>query len=254
MGGVRRLGQNNRHMIETYYPGGMERNCDGWKTTMRIRFIHAQMRRLLSGSDDWDQEAWGVPLSAAHIGGISLYQFSIRSYEHAMAMGSAFSLEERASMIKIWRYVGHVIGVPDTILFSNETDARRIREISRLCEPPPDDDSISVVSAFFEAALKLVRVKTERQKKKLRMYAYRLSRALIGNELADIYGFPNTNRNRHLVLFYVRTKLRLTKILAGASLMQKEAFTKFFEASQYDKEGISYRMPDHVHSAHQSPW
>ena len=30
--GVRRLGQNNRHMIEIFLPGGLYRDGDGWKT------------------------------------------------------------------------------------------------------------------------------------------------------------------------------------------------------------------------------
>ena len=39
-GAVRRLGQNNRHMIETYFPGGLLRDDAGWKVNTRIRFIH----------------------------------------------------------------------------------------------------------------------------------------------------------------------------------------------------------------------
>ena len=38
--GVRRLKQNNRHMIELFMPGGMERNGDGWKLSIRVRLVH----------------------------------------------------------------------------------------------------------------------------------------------------------------------------------------------------------------------
>lgn len=50
-GAERRLRQNNRHMVETYLPGGMQRDGEGWKVTMRIRFVHARMRKLLADSD-----------------------------------------------------------------------------------------------------------------------------------------------------------------------------------------------------------
>ena len=49
-GNLRRLRQNTRHLVEVTLPGGLERHGDGWKLTVRIRLIHAQMRRLLIGS------------------------------------------------------------------------------------------------------------------------------------------------------------------------------------------------------------
>ena len=66
--GVRRLKQNNRHMMDILLPGGLERLGDGWKLSVRIRIIHARIRRLLNNSDEWDTEAWGVPISSAHLG------------------------------------------------------------------------------------------------------------------------------------------------------------------------------------------
>lgn len=253
-GAERRLRQNNRHMVETYYPGGLQRDGDGWKIAMRIRFVHARMRKLLADSPAWDHAAWGTPLSAAHIGGIALYTFSIRQFEHAMAMGSAVSREERDSIVRIWRYGGHVLGVPAAILFTDEAEARRRYQIGHLCEPPPDEDAIGVANAVFKAIPAMAGVETEAERRSLQMYAYRLSRALIGNELADRYGYPNTIRSRSAVLLYFRAKARLVKLLTRNRLMQEQAFTQIFEATQYDKGGILYKMPDHVRAAQQSPW
>ena len=64
----RRLQQNNRHMLEIFFPEGLQRDGDGWKLSVRIRFVHSRIRTLLANSDDWDHEAWGVPVSAAHLG------------------------------------------------------------------------------------------------------------------------------------------------------------------------------------------
>ena len=46
--GVRRLGQNNRHMLEIFLPGGLCRHGDGWKLSVRIRIVHARIRHLLN--------------------------------------------------------------------------------------------------------------------------------------------------------------------------------------------------------------
>ena len=253
-GAERRLRQNNRHMVETYFPNGLRRDGDGWKVSMRIRFIHARMRQLLAASNAWDHAAWGTPLSAAHVGGIALYTFSIRQFEHAASMGSAISREERDSIVRIWRYVGHLLGVPDAILFTSEAEARRTYEIGHLCEPLPDEDAIGVAKAVFKAIPAMAGVETEAERKSLQRYAYRLSRALIGNELADRYGYPNTIRSRGLVLLYYRMRASVLRLLARNALLQEQAFEQIFGATQYDEQGISYRLPDHVRAADQSPW
>ena len=84
--GERRLKQNNRHMTEVFIPGGMERKADGWKMTVRIRLVHANIRRLLSQSDEWDRDAWGAPLSAAHMA-FGTATFSARLMNHAEKLG-----------------------------------------------------------------------------------------------------------------------------------------------------------------------
>ena len=65
--GVRRLQNNNRHVMEIFWPEGLERYGDGWKLSVRIRLVHAQVRRLLRQSPDWEAEAWGDPISAVHL-------------------------------------------------------------------------------------------------------------------------------------------------------------------------------------------
>ena len=59
--GVRRLRQNNRHFLEVFFPGGLERAGDGWKLSVRIRFIHARLRRLLYDSGEWDTRLGAFP-------------------------------------------------------------------------------------------------------------------------------------------------------------------------------------------------
>ena len=94
-GATKRLRQNNRHMVEVYFPDGLKRERDGWKVSLRISFIHCRIRQLMKKSGLWDYDAWGEPLSAAHVGGVALFTFSIRQFEHAVAMGSRISQEQK---------------------------------------------------------------------------------------------------------------------------------------------------------------
>ena len=40
----RRLQQNNRHMLEIFFPAGLQRSSEGWKLSTRIRFVHPRIR------------------------------------------------------------------------------------------------------------------------------------------------------------------------------------------------------------------
>jgi hypothetical protein len=65
--GVNRLKANNRQLVESFMVDGLRRNGDGFKLTVRVRLVHAQVRRLLNHSPEWKRDAWGLPLSAARI-------------------------------------------------------------------------------------------------------------------------------------------------------------------------------------------
>ena len=92
----RRLQQNNRHMMDIFFPGGLYRNGDGWKLSMRIRIIHSRNRALLNRSDDWNHEAWGTPVSAAHLG-LAISVFSKRLLEYSQKVGANFTEKEKTA-------------------------------------------------------------------------------------------------------------------------------------------------------------
>ena len=89
--GVWRLKQNNRHQVEIFLPGGLERHGEGWKLSVRIRFVHAQGRRLLGQTEEWEHD--------------------------------------------VWRYAGYLMGIPETILFTDEEHALHLYRIGSVCEP-----------------------------------------------------------------------------------------------------------------------
>ena len=149
--GVRRLRQNNRHMAELFLPGGLGREGDGWKLTVRIRLVHAQVRLLLSKSEDWDSAAWGVPISAAHLG-FAVTAFSARLLKHIGGLGASVDSNERTSFMAVWRYVGYLMGIPETILFQNEADALELFELGAMCEPPPSAESIILANSLVQSA------------------------------------------------------------------------------------------------------
>ena len=247
----RRLQQNNRHMLEIFFPGGLDRDGDGWKLSTRIRFVHSRIRALLANSDDWDHEAWGVPVSTAHLG-YAISVFSKRLLDYSRLLGTSYNKEERESVMSVWRYAGHLMGIPDTILYSNTAEAENLYKVGFICEPPADADSVAVANTLIQAIPLVAGITDPVEKEELLTLAYRLSRALIGNRLADGFEFP-----KHPTigtLFAFRTKERVKRLLKGTPLIRAGKFTQLLQISVYDEGGLSYRMPDHVHTSKSIEW
>ena len=247
----RRLQQNNRHMMDIFFPGGLERNGDGWKLSTRIRFIHSRIRCLLENSDNWDQEAWGIPVSAAHLG-LAISVFSKRLLEYSIGLGARFNQEEKESVLSVWRYTGYLMGIPESILYTDGADAEKIYTIGYMCEPPPDDDSIMVANMLIKAIPSVAGITDPVEIEKLTELAYQLSRALIGRKSADQFQFPKTSTFG--TLFSYRMKQRLLRLIKSTKEIRSDNFTYLLRISVYDEGGLSYRMPNHVHSSKSIDW
>lgn len=247
--GVRRLKQNNRHMVESFLPGGLDRDGDGLKLSVRVRIIHAQVRHLLKTSEDWDSQAWGVPLSSAHMG-YSITAFSARLLRHMKGLGATFDGEERESFMAVWRYMGYLMGIPETILFQTEEDALRVFKIGVMCEPPISLESIAMSNSLIASAPYVAGIPGHDARVKLTNYAYKISRALIGDALADELRYPK--QSSFGVLLNFRNLGRLRRLM-GKSFPRLfnnpyTYFTGLLEVSAYDEAGISYKLPDHIYA------
>ncbi|MCY3912427.1 MAG: oxygenase MpaB family protein [Chloroflexi bacterium] len=252
--GVRRLRQNNRHMVEIFFPGGLERDSDGWKLSVRIRLIHAMVRRLLDGSDDWDTDAWGIPISAAHVG-YAITAFSARLLKHLKSLGAKFDDEERASFMQVWRYSGYLMGIPESILFHDEHSALDLFEIGGICEPDPDYESVALAHSLVNSAPLIAGITESEAREKLARYIFQVSRALIGTELANHLKYPRYPTPGVLWWFRMQSRYNrvMTKLFKGR-LRNENQMTALLDVSNFDETGITYRLPDHVYAEESSRW
>ncbi len=246
----RRLQQNNRHMMDIFFPGGLRKYGDGWKLSTRIRFVHTRIRNLLAKSDDWNHEAWGTPVNAAHLG-FAISVFSKRLVEYSLLVGAALNKEEQESIIKVWRYTGYLMGIPETILYTTNQEAEKIYKIGYMCEPPPDADSIGVANMLINSIPSVADIDDPVEREKLADMAYRLSRALIGNRLADQFQFPKTSTLGTLWIY--RMKQRLHRMLTNKQVLRSDNFSQLLQISVYD-DGLSYKMPNHVYTSKSIKW
>lgn len=250
--GVRRLQQNNRHLVEIFVPGGLEPGADGWKLSVRIRLMHARVRRLLRESPDWDEPAWGVPLSASHIA-LASTLFSALLLRRAAALGVGLSASERDAFMVIWRRTAQLMGVVPELLFRDEDGARDFYETGMRCEPPPGPESIQLAHALIHSAPIVSGLSGAAERQALASRIFTVSRALIGDPLADQLLFPP--RSTRGVLRSLRWQYRTGRALgtlvpAWAARRRQAQFGRLLDVSLYSERGISWRLARHVHAEH----
>ncbi len=252
--GIRRLKQNNRHMLEIFMPWGMERHNDGWTHSVRVRLVHARIRQLIANSNEWNVGELGTPISAAHVG-FAVAAFSARCLQHLEKLGAKFNAEERRSFMAVWRYSGYLMGIPESILYRDEAEALEVYRIGLVCEPPPSLESVVLASSLINSA-PLFAGLTERQaRRKLAGYIAEVSRALIGNEMADLLKYPESDARGVLWRFRVLNRVeKLMNLLSQDRSRKNVNLTTILDVSMFDNEGISYKLPDHVHAEESSQY
>ncbi|TKD03827.1 oxygenase MpaB family protein [Polyangium fumosum] len=189
----RRLTETARFLVETCRPGGLRRGAEGFKITIRVRLMHAQVRRLLLQRKSWPYERWGIPVNQAYMAGTNVL-FSSVLIEGLSKLGYEVPQAERDDIVQLWRYGGLLSGVDSTICAATEAEGLRLIRLIHAVMDPPDDDSRALVKALMEAPLELAKSPAQKAvAQRLVDLLYGLSRHLVGEDLANTLAYPRTS-------------------------------------------------------------
>ena len=209
----RRLDETARFVQAVSRPGGMRPFADGWQITLKVRLIHAQVRRMILKTGRWSSEAWGLPVNQHDMAGTTLL-FSCAIIDGLRKLGMRIAPEEAERYVHLWRWVGRVIGVDDDVLPACEAEGMRLADLITLTMGEPDDDSRDLTRALFEAAYDGCSTKAQmRQAERNVMFGRLVCRALIGDELADKLQVPRTTLRHAIPMMkrFVRMTERVTR-------------------------------------------
>lgn len=254
--GVRRLKQNTLQLTEQFMPGGQVPGGDGWKLSLRIRLVHAQARMLIRRSDEWDASEFGMPLSAAHML-LGAAAFSGRLMQHVSRLGGDFSPEEREAYVHAWRYSGLVMGIPESIMFRDQSSAVRTFQIAAMCEPPPDDDAIVMANSIINSAPLLLGFEEMRERRKMAAFIYQVSRELIGDDLAESFRFPKSRFVKQVPMLFLRNraeKAALKLFPWRRASRSRSRFNALLDASDLGRLEHSYALPTTLHDEDSRDW
>jgi hypothetical protein len=223
-----RLKDTARYVFAVCQPDGLSRFSEGFAMTVRVRLIHAQVRKLLLESGQWRSETWGAPINQCHMAGTNL-MFSVGVLDGLTRLGYRFERVEREALVHLWRYAGYLLGVEHELLIADEFEGHRLLDLMFTFEPQPDDDSRALVDALMQTSFTYVRNFKAARWCTVNL-CYGISRALIGDQQAAALRFPKTNWKfvvpaiRPLTWLVETTRMFSTRVQALAKVAGPKAF------------------------------
>jgi hypothetical protein len=146
----RRASETANWYFKTLRPGGLRRGAAGYTATVRVRIVHSMVRAALKRSNDWNVQAWGAPLNMADTARGIATEFTTVPIDAGRVLGYDFTPSEAGAFIHLFRYVGHLLGVPGDLLPQNEAEARELGAIIDLTNDGPDDDCRILAESLLE--------------------------------------------------------------------------------------------------------
>jgi hypothetical protein len=188
----RRLSETSRFVHAVCTPGGLRRGSEGFAICVKVRVMHAQVRRLLRRSKRWDTGAWGEPINQHDMVATTML-FSIVVLDGLRKLGFHVTRTEAQRYVQLWRYAGWLLGTDYELLFATEAEGLKLADLIMKTQGPPDEDSRALTKALFDAGERGARDARERRRS-LRMapVAFAMSRYLLGADVADALGVPSS--------------------------------------------------------------
>jgi len=212
---ARRLAETGKFVTAVTALDGLRPGALGWKLVLRVRLMHAEVRRLLLASDRWSYEAYREPINQ-HDMLATILLFSNVFIDGVRLFGVHVTAAEADDYQHLFRWVGELIGVEPELLPATHAEATRLARFIRLTQGPPDDDSRELVSALIEGPLRQAETPRERRNAERQVAVARgLCRSLIGDELADELHLPRDYHSHWA--FGIRTTFRLLEVTRRGS-------------------------------------
>lgn len=197
---ARRLNETARFVQATITPGSMRPRAEGWRITLKVRLVHAHVRRMILRSGRWNAPAWGAPVNQHDQAGTSLL-FSAIVLEGLRQLGMRIARRDAEAYMHLWRWSGWLMGIDPELLPATETEGVRLGHVIAATMGEPDDDSRALTRALLEAPLQAAKTRGDlANAKRLVRFSAAMCRELLGEEMADKLAVPRTSW-RYMVPF-----------------------------------------------------
>ncbi|GAB0104553.1 hypothetical protein JMUB6875_35270 [Nocardia sp. JMUB6875] len=154
---ARRYEETSRWVLAATEPGRLVPGGTGFDATIRIRFVHAMVRRHLRKSGAWRRDAWGEPIHTTGMA-VTAHAFLLMPLALYELFDMPLSSEELEAIRQLWCWIGCLMGVPHDLLAHSIDDAENISRAATVIFAPPDADTATLTRALLRGGLRPERI------------------------------------------------------------------------------------------------
>ena len=151
-GAQRRVAETTKWWMDTTEPGAILPGGTGFVTTLRVRLIHAMVRRQLASRKDWDHKYLGLPVNQLDMQ-VTYLAFSVMFLLGQRVLGVPVSKQEGADVMHLWRYIGWLMGLDESLLVDSEQAGRIALYRNLLSQAQADEGSKQLAQALMDEPL-----------------------------------------------------------------------------------------------------
>ncbi len=179
----RRLAETGQFFHDIATSGQLGRWSAGFKTSIRVRLMHATVRRRLLALPTWQLDPWGVPINQRDMVATHL-QFTVAYVAGLALLAALLTPREIDGLMHAWRYVSFLLGAEDTLIPKTFREGLELASIYNRSEPGPDDGSLRLGIALREA--------WETGPKPVASFVTGFARFALGERTSEQLGVPPT--------------------------------------------------------------
>lgn len=154
----RRIAETARWVLAVTTPGGMLPGAEGHTSSVRVRLVHALVRRHLLEAGGWDVADWGVPISASDAASTAMGGFLTIHLDAMHDLGVHYSREELEDMTHLWAWIATVMGVPAALAPPGYADARRQVRAALAIDSGPNEDGPRLMRALLDRPAPIIQL------------------------------------------------------------------------------------------------
>lgn len=146
-GAAKRLGDTTLFWVGITREKAFEKGGEGLYHVISTRLIHSFSRINILQRTDWKIDQWGIPLNTWDMLATQL-GFSLVFLTGLRRMGFKPTYEEVDGLFHMWKYIGHLLGIPLQLLPDNEEEAIKALYLWTMTQSGADDDSLALAKAL----------------------------------------------------------------------------------------------------------
>ncbi len=115
-GPVKRLAETSQWVMDITEPGGLDRDGPGFRSSLRVRWVHALLRHSIAGRPDWNAQEHGLPVNQTDM--VATWTgFSIGGLLSAMLLGKlVLKPADMHAYLHLMKYAHYLMGVEEQFL------------------------------------------------------------------------------------------------------------------------------------------